>query len=142
MVLFAFINDDDNQRRLHQILLIILLLQYHNNIRDRHYLLRSANVQPQESPWKKLYENTDPTSFLHLTGLSRRAFVMLMDYLFDLDDTAQRWHCRRPPLLGPEGYIELLLFYLESTMSYKHLCMIFSYIFLRRKKENTTNNSH
>ncbi len=50
---------------------------------------------------------------------------MLMDYLVDLEDMA-RHRCRGwPPLLGPVGYVGLLLFYLGSTMSYKHLCMIF-----------------
>jgi hypothetical protein len=49
---------------------------------------------------------------------------MLMDYLFDLKDMAR--HCCRgqPPLLGPAGCVGLLLFYLGSTMSYKHLRII------------------
>jgi hypothetical protein len=33
--------------------------------------------------------------------------------------------CRCPHLLTPEGYLGLLLFYLGSTMTYKHLCLIF-----------------
>ena len=72
-----------------------------------------------------LYEQADPSSFLHLTGLSRHEFAMLMDYLFDLEDMARHRHHGQPPLLGPAGYVGLLLFYLGSTMSYKHLCMIF-----------------
>ncbi len=59
-----------------------------------------------------------------MTGLNRRAFVMLMDRVFDLEALAR--HCRgRPCLLGPEGYLGLLLFYLGSTLNYKHLCFIF-----------------
>ena len=80
---FAFI-DAYKQWHLRQILLIILLLQYHNNIRDRHCLLRSAIVQPKESPWRSLYIHADETSFLHMTGLSWNAFAILLDYLFDL----------------------------------------------------------
>jgi hypothetical protein len=102
---FAFIDDDNNQRRLGQTLLIILLLQYHNNIQDRHYLLRSAIVQPQESPWRSQYSNADQTSFLHLTGLSRNAFAILLDSLFDLEDIAQRRRHGRPRLLYPDGYL-------------------------------------
>jgi hypothetical protein len=34
-------------------------------------------------------------------------------------------HCKRPCLLGPDGYLGLVLFYLGSTMSDKHLCLIF-----------------
>ncbi len=52
---------------------------------------------------------------------------MLLAYLFDLEAIA---HLRgrqrgRPRSLSPEGYLGLLLFYLASTMNYKHLCMIF-----------------
>jgi hypothetical protein len=125
MVLFAFFNGDDNRWRLNQILLITLLLQYHNNIRHRYCLFRSAVLPPQESPWKNLYKKAHAMSFLHLAGLSRCAFVMLMDYLFDLEDMAQHRPCGRPPSLGPEGFVGLLFFYLGSMMSYKHLCMIF-----------------
>ena len=39
MVLFDFMDDD--QRRLRLVLLVVLLLQYHNSIRDRHYLHQS-----------------------------------------------------------------------------------------------------
>jgi hypothetical protein len=92
MVLFDFIDDDDiqRQRRLRQVLLMVLLLQFHNNIRDRHILSRSAIVQPIESPWKRLYERGDDESFFHLTGLNRRAFRMLMEYIFDLDEFTRR----------------------------------------------------
>jgi hypothetical protein len=59
-----------------------------------------------------------------MTGLNRRAFVMLMDHVFDLVAFARR--CRgHPRLLGPEGYLGLILFYLGSTMNYNHLCLIF-----------------
>jgi hypothetical protein len=87
MVLFDFIDDDNpRQQRLWQVLLLVLLLQFHNNIRDRHFLLRSAIVQPGESPWRRLYKNGDDESFFHLTELNRRAFRMLMAYIFDRDE--------------------------------------------------------
>ena len=68
MVLFDFMDDD--QRRLRLVLLVVLLLQYHNSIRDRHYLHRSAIIAPRESPWRKLYKKGDDSSFLHVTGLN------------------------------------------------------------------------
>ncbi len=125
MVLFDFIDHDDiqRQRRLRQVLLMELLLQFHNNIRDRHILNRSAIVQPIESPWKRLYERGDDESFFRLTGLNRRAFRMILEYIFDLDE----FTCRRrgrPCLLGPDGYLGLVLFYMGSTMTNKHLCLI------------------
>ena len=122
MVLFDFI--DDNQRRLHLLLLIVLLLQYHDNIRDHHCLLQSAIVDPRESPWKRLYKHGDDHSFLHLTGLNRHAFQMLLEYIFDLGEFTRRRR-GRPRSLGPDGYLGLVLFYLGSTMNYKHLCLIF-----------------
>jgi hypothetical protein len=59
-----------------------------------------------------------------VTGLNHRAFAMLMEHVFNQEAIACR-HRGRPHLLGPEGYLGLLLFYLGSTMNYKHLCLIF-----------------
>ena len=116
---------DDNQRRLHLVLLMVLLIQYHNSVRDRHYLRRSAIVHPQETPWRKLYKDADESSFLHMTGLNRLAFSVLLDYIFDLGAIVRHRRRGRPRSLGPDGYLGLLLFYLGSTMTIKHLCLIF-----------------
>ena len=125
MMLFQFV--DDNAQRLRRLLLLILLIHFHNNIRDRHILLRPALVQPLDSPWTKLYQSADPVSFLHMTGLTRPTFATLLDYLFDLEveDFVRRCQRGHPQLLGPEGCLGLLLFYLGSTINYKHLCMLF-----------------
>ena len=72
------------------IFLVILLLQYHNSIRDHHYHLHPAIVDPRKLPWKKLFENADATSFLHMTGLTREAFWALLDYIFDVEDIVLR----------------------------------------------------
>ena len=124
MLLLA-LNMEESRRRLEVVLLLVLLLQYHNSIRDRHYLHRAAIVQPRESPWRKLYEHADDSSFLHMTGLNRLAFTVLLGYVFDLEAIV---HCRRPGRprsLSPDGYLGLLLFYLGSMMTNKHLCLIF-----------------
>jgi hypothetical protein len=123
MMLFQFV--DDNGQRRWWLLLLILSIQFHNSIRECHILLRPAIVQPRNLPWTKLYQSADPVSFLHMTGLTRPTFVMLLDYLFDLEDIARRCQCGHPCSLGPEGYLGLLLFFLGSTMQYKHLCLIF-----------------
>ena len=60
-----------------------------------------------------------------MTGLTQPTFAMLLDYLFDLEDIVHRRRHGCPRLLGPEGCLGLLLFYLGSTMNYKHLCMLF-----------------
>jgi hypothetical protein len=119
MVLFEFA--ENNQERIRHILMIVLLIHLHNTIHDRHFLLRKAIVPPSKFPWKKLYDHADESSFLHITGLIRRAFAMLMEHVFDLEALARRRCGGRPRLLGPEGYLGLLLFYLGSTINTKHL---------------------
>ena len=84
-----------------------------------------ALVQPSQAPWRKLFKHGDEDSFLHMTGLTREAFRALLDYLFDLDYLSRYRHRRRLPSLPSEGFLGLLLFYLGSTMSIKHLCFIF-----------------
>ncbi len=64
--------DDNDRQRLRRVLKVVLLLQLHNSIRTRHYLHRPAIVMPSESPWQRLYEQADPSLFLHMTGLTRR----------------------------------------------------------------------
>jgi len=123
VLLALFIEED--RRRLEMVLLVVLLLQYHNSIRDRHYLHRSAIVQPLQSPWMKLYTSGDDSSFLHMTGLNRQAFTELLEYIFDLEAIVQCRRRGRPRSLRPDGYLGLLLFYLGSMMTDKHLCLIF-----------------
>ena len=62
-----------------------------------------------------------------MTGLTRECFGTLIAYLFDLKAIARLRGRQRgwPRLLRPEGYLGVLLFYLGTTMNYKHLCMIF-----------------
>jgi hypothetical protein len=60
-----------------------------------------------------------------MTGLTRRAFGLLLDYLFDLEEIASCYRCGRPCSLDPDEYPGLLLFYLGSKMQYGHLCFIF-----------------
>ena len=68
--------------QIEMIMMIILLVKYHNTICDRTYLLRAAVVHPSLSPWQYLYGHGDDGSFLHLTGLTREAFIVLQDILF------------------------------------------------------------
>jgi hypothetical protein len=117
--------DGESDCRLKRILLLILLLQYYNSICDRHYLLCQAVVDPRVSPSRKLYKHADDSSFLHMTGLNRHAFRLLLEYLFDDDGIVPCGRRGRPCSLGPDGYLGLLLFYLGSTMEYKHLYLIF-----------------
>jgi hypothetical protein len=123
IMILSFLDEDDH--RLKQILLVILLMQYHNSICDCHYLLRPAIVDPTKSPWRKLYDNADATSFLLMTGLTHEAFWALLNYIFDVEEIVLCRRCGCPCSMGPDGYLGLLLFYLGSTMNNKHLCLIF-----------------
>jgi hypothetical protein len=118
--------NNDERPRLLQLLLVVLLFHMHNHICFRHYLCRPLIAPPSKSPWQRLYNHADPTSFLHMTGLTQGCFAMLLAHLFDLEAIARLrglqvgW----PRSLRPDGYLGLVLFYFGSTMSYKHLCLI------------------
>jgi hypothetical protein len=82
-------------------------------------------VHPRQLPWQTLYDYANASSFLHITGLNQHTFIRLLDYIFDLEEITHRRAHGRPGSLTSEGYLGLLLLYLGSTMSYKHLCLIF-----------------
>jgi hypothetical protein len=76
---------NDDRQRLRRFLMVVLLFQLHNSICTRHYLHRPTIVSPSDSKWQQLYEQADPSSFLHMMGLTRRCFAMLLSALFDPD---------------------------------------------------------
>jgi hypothetical protein len=112
IMILSFLDEADC--RLKQILLVILLMQYHNSIRDHNYLLHPAIVDPSKLPWRKLYENADATSFLHMTGLTQKAFRALLNYIFDVEEFVLHWRCGCPCSMGPDRYLGLLLFIWEA----------------------------
>jgi hypothetical protein len=64
------------------VMLTILLIQYYNSICQHTRLLRAAVVHPYLSPWRYLYDHGDDSSFLHLTRVTREAFIILQNMLF------------------------------------------------------------
>ncbi len=102
--------DGESDCRMNRIMLLILLLHYYNSLRNHHYLLRSAVMLPREALWRKLYEKSDDSSLLHMTGLNRHAFRCLLQYLFDDDEIITHRRLGRLCLLGLDGYLGLLLF--------------------------------
>ena len=117
----------DEEINVCMVLLVVLLAIYHNSCRQRNYLKRQAIVDPKKSSWQQLLENGDSSSFLLLTGLNRRAFYMLLDIVIPRNHRLRSHRRRRGRQwsLSAEGQLGLLLFYLGSTMPYKHLCLIF-----------------
>jgi hypothetical protein len=57
---------------------LVLMACYHNSLRIHSYLLWAALVPPSLLPWRKLYDEGDSSSFLHVTGLTQEAFNSLL----------------------------------------------------------------
>jgi hypothetical protein len=107
------------------VMFLILLACYHNSIRVRSFLLWAALVPPSLSPWRKLYDEGDSSSFLHVTGLTREAFDSLVMIVIPPGHSLRRRRRGRPWSLPPDGMLGLLLCYLGSQMTIKWLCLIF-----------------
>ena len=96
----------------------------HNN------LLRQSILSPTKSPWQHLYEHGDSGSFLLMTGVTRHVFRMLLGILYSPHELLlARFnyvsHPGRKPSLLPPAELGLFLYFIGSTMSIKHLCMLF-----------------
>jgi hypothetical protein len=104
---------------------LVPLACYHNSLRVRSYPLRAVLVPPFLPPWRKLYDEGDSSSFLHVTGLTREEFDSLLYVVIPPGHSMCR-QCRgRPWSLPPDGMLGLLLCYLGSQMTIKWLCLIF-----------------
>jgi hypothetical protein len=104
---------------------LVALAVYHNSLRVCTYLLRAALVPPSLSLWRKLYDEGDSSSFLHVTGLKREAFDHLLYVVIPPCHKICRRRRGRPWSLPPDGMLWLLLCYLVSQMTLKWLCLIF-----------------
>jgi len=96
---------------------LVLLACYHNSICVHSYMLRAALNPPFLLPWRKLYDEGDSSSFLHVTGLLREAFDILLYVVIPPDHTMRRRRRGRLWSLLPEGMLGLLLCYLGSQMT-------------------------
>jgi hypothetical protein len=104
---------------------LVLMACYHNSLCVRSYLLWAALVPPFLSPWCKLYDKDDSSSFLHITGFTWEAFDSLLYVVIPPVHTMHRQRRGRPWLLLPHGMVGLLICYLGSQMTIKWLCLIF-----------------
>jgi hypothetical protein len=103
---------------------LVLMACYHNSLRVHSYLLWAALVTPSLSPWRKLYDEGESSSFLHVTGLMQEAFDSLLYVVIPPGHSMRRQHRGRPWSLPPDGMLGLLLCYLGSQMTIKWLCLI------------------
>ena len=104
---------------------MVMMACYHNSIRVHSYLPCAALVPPSLSPWHELYNEGDPFSFLHVTGLTQEAFDRLLFVVIPCGHPLCRQRKGRPWSLPPDGMLGLMLCYLGSQMTIKWLCLIF-----------------
>ena len=74
-------------------------------------------------PWRRLFTFGINSSFLEMTGMTRLVIMNLETLLF-LDKSAVRAP-QQPQLLDSWSQLGLLLFFLNSIMKIKHLCLLF-----------------
>ncbi len=75
---------------------LVAIVVYHNSLRVWTYLFLDALVPPSLSPWHKLNDEGDKSSFLHITGLTREAFECLLIIVIPLGHR----FCKRGRYLG------------------------------------------
>ena len=107
-----------------QVVLLLACINYWNKIRVKPNLQHCSIVMPHQSAWQHLYKNADSRSFKLMTGLLQDVFQKLMDTL----SSRSTWSISctgRTNSLSPSTELGFFLFYIGSTMSLKHLCLIF-----------------
>lgn len=102
---------------------LVAVVHAFNSCRERNFLTRSALLSPALSPWQRLIQFGDDSSFLLMTGMNRNAFSYLENLL--LQDTAARDPRGRKELLPMSGQLGLYLMYIGSKMGIKHICLLF-----------------
>lgn len=102
--------------------MIHLCLWFYNSRRLRSVIKRAAVLHPQFVPWQQLYPYGNDSSFLCITGMTRPAFVELLEISFDDEVCIRRG---RIFSLDNPGKLGLSLVYCSSAMPTKHFCLIF-----------------
>ena len=118
-----YTTDPSQKKKKLMFLLIIVFVLAHNTVRTRNNLHKKALVSPHESPFHRLIHQGDATSFLMLTGFTRSAFNVFYHILFDDEPATAR--TGRPQSMHPYAQLSLYLYFIGSTLGYKHLRMTF-----------------
>ena len=123
--MLTLIPSSTTRHRIMILALVLSLCAYSNSIRDRKWLYRKAVLLPLKAPWNHLLRHGDQSSFLLMTGLTCDVFNILHGILKPPGHPflPKRKGCKWS--LTSKGQLGLFLFYISSTMNYKHLCLIF-----------------
>lgn len=108
------------------VVVVIVAMHKSNLMHTRSYLRRAALVDPELSPWRKLFESMDDSSFLRITGFNYPAFRELSNSIFT--DTArlrEQTRTGRRSNLCLDDKLGLYLLWVGSSMSYKQIALLF-----------------
>eukprot|EP01031_Cornospumella_fuschlensis_P047388 gene47388-58046_t len=94
----------------------------YNSLKRKSKRSRAALSPPDASPWRKLLSRGDAKSFLTMTGMTRCAFRLLLQDLWDVPNPPPS---DRSSLLTNEDKLGLILFYLGSKMTLSELSILF-----------------
>ena len=97
--------------------ILVALVNYYNSLRDKHYITRSAVLEPDQSPWNKILHDGDDVSFLNLTGFTKPVFYELVHDLFpNLNNPPESRKRGRPAKLDEYAKTGLYLYFCNSKM--------------------------
>jgi hypothetical protein len=130
---FSEWSDDEMMEEMHEqeeedenlIMFMLLGLHAYKAARERHQLTAEAYLKPPSTSWRYLFLNACDRSFLHVTGMSREAFMMLYTRLFVGRVENRRTGAGRKPRIWEVDKLGMLLMFLGSKMSMKFLPLIF-----------------
>lgn len=97
----------------------------YNSLRRRTKLTRSGIVHPNNSAWRKLLKDGDESSFITMTGFTKKVFKSLLLILFP--KKKRRIEKGRPSIATISDKLGLVLLYLGSRMNLSQLSMLFGF---------------
>ena len=116
-----------HQHRILAVLATVVIILWYNSLREQYYVRKRALVHPKFSPWTRLLNLGDEGSFITLTGFNFASFRLMVDILnptvVEASNTAGR-----PSALDFVGQLGLFLFFCNSNLKIKHLCMLFGVV--------------
>ena len=116
-----------HQHRILAVLATVVIILWYNSLREQYYVRKRALVHPRFSPWTRLLNLGDEGSFITLTGFNFTSFRLMVDILNPTVVEASITACR-PSALDFVGQLGLFLFFCNSNLKIKHLCMLFGVV--------------
>ena len=117
---------DDDDDFLYNFIIILSIIVAYNNCRNRHRLTKEALVHPTLSPFNKLINCGNDSSFLDVLGFNKPSFRLLSKLIYSYEELKNiRTGPGRPNTLTSCERLGVLIMYLSSNLKTKHLSLIF-----------------